>query len=285
MGFKTIDILIKSHEETLAIGQNRDLWIIEHEGFDSSDIANNLSNNLMFPGSRIKQKHIEHRRLSLVIKDPLVSNAEKTRNQMIAFFNPYYPLEISVDYCGVKRMILCELDGFKEKERNLWEPFECKIDFICEDPFFMDLEVTRIDLSKWEGGLRFPFSTPFKLKHRTEPILTIVNDGHVEAPMLMTFKGPAKRPKILNVTTGDFVQINKPLAFDENLVINTQDGRKSIVIDKNGVTSNAYHYINLDSKLDMKLCHGDNVLKYFNDDDERIINEVEIVFKRRYLGV
>ena len=154
----------------------------------------------------------------------------------------------------------------------------------CFDPYYTDPVDNRIALTSWEGGLSFPFTPPFTLAHRGAPTVQVFNKGHVPAPVLIIFKGPAVYPKVENLTTGQYVAVQKPLLEDETLYINTAYGQKSIEIEKNGVRSNGYNYIDLNSYLALTLAVGDNVLKYSSGRQD-LTNAVEVRFRRRFLGI
>ena len=154
----------------------------------------------------------------------------------------------------------------------------------CFNPYYTDEADSRIELTTWEGGLSFPFTLPFTLAHRGAPTIQVFNDGHVKTPVLILFTGPAVYPKVTNLTTGEFVAVRKELMEDETLYINTAYGQKSIEIEKNGVRSNGYNYIDKNSFLSFNLAVGDNILKYSNGRTD-LTNAVEVRYRRRYLGV
>ena len=49
-------------------------------------------------------------------------------------------------------------------------------------------------------------------------------------------------PKILNSTTGEFIQVNRELTSEDTLYINTQYRNKKVEIERNGVKINAFNY-------------------------------------------
>ena len=95
----------------------------------------------------------------------------------------------------------------------------------------------------------------------------IVNDGDAPTPLVVEFYGPAVNPKVINETTGEFIQLNQTLGLEEVMRINTADGEKSVIfIDAEGVERNVFNWIDLDSTF-FKLQVGENYLTYTADSD------------------
>lgn len=65
--------------------------------------------------------------------------------------------------------------------------------------------------------------------------MNIVNDGHVETPIEVEFHGPAENPRVTNLTTGEYVQVNRTLTSDDVLFINTAFRNKIVEIERNGI--------------------------------------------------
>lgn len=84
---------------------------------------------------------------------------------------------------------------------------------------------------------------------------SIVNDGEGAVPVTIKFYGPAESPYVLNKTTGERIQVNTNLDYDDVLVIDT--GAPSVEI--NG--ENAFHLLDLDSVF-WQLREGENIVTY-----------------------
>ncbi|MBP3906958.1 MAG: phage tail family protein, partial [Peptostreptococcaceae bacterium] len=138
------------------------------------------------------------------------------------------------------------------------------------------------ELTTWIGGLNFPLNLPFNLKQRGEDKKNIFNDGHVDTPVEVVFKGPAINPKIVNQTTGKFIQVNRELTSEDTLYITTQYRNKKVEIERNGVRTNAFNYIDLDSTF-FNLSVGDNLIEYSTQSLEP--QGVSIKYSQKYLGV
>lgn len=158
----------------------------------------------------------------------------------------------------------------------------CLISLTAHNPYWFDDENSE-EVTSWIGGCKFKFKLPFKLKTRGDKTKNIYNDGDVETPLEIIFKGPAVNPSIINLTTNEFIKVNRTLGSDDTLYITTDFNNKKVEIESNGVRTNAFNYIDLDSTF-FSLDIGDNMLEYTNDnvlDSNRVI----IKYKIRHLGV
>lgn len=157
------------------------------------------------------------------------------------------------------------------------------IEFFCPNPFWEKSIKESELISTWIGGWKFKFSLPFKFKQKGEPKKNIYNEGDVETPVEIIFKGPALNPKILNFRTGEFIKVDRSLTSDDTLYITTEFGNKKVEIERGGIRHNAFNYIDLDSTF-FQLQVGDNMIEYTtgNDLDPQ---SVEIRYRNRYLGV
>ena len=89
--------------------------------------------------------------------------------------------------------------------------------------------------------------------------------------------------KIFNVNTREYFKINKTMEAGEVITVTTHFQNKRVELNKNGVVSNAFNWIDTTSTF-LQLDVGDNLLRY--DSDEGLGNlEVSIWYTPQYLGV
>lgn len=153
------------------------------------------------------------------------------------------------------------------------------IQLYCPSPFWLDVEDTIDEIVTWIGGMQFPLQLPTAFATKGPKKINIINQGDVEAPVTVEFRGPATNPKITNHTVGKYIQVNKTLAAEDVLVITTHFGNKRVEI--NG--QNVFNWIDLDSTFWM-LQVGDNVVEYTSDDQVEPAS-VKITFRNRFVGV
>lgn len=127
------------------------------------------------------------------------------------------------------------------------------VDLVAPDPYWKSSKIT--EEPAFEPKFHFPFSGPFIMGIQRNERL-IFNDGDSPAPFFIDFYGPAESPIIENLTTGEFIRINKPLIEGETFRINTADS-SVYYVDEEGKETNVFHWIDLDSSF-FKLQLGEN---------------------------
>lgn len=153
------------------------------------------------------------------------------------------------------------------------------IQLSAPNPFWLDDFETSEEIITWIGGMRFPLRLPTTFAKKASKKINIINNGDVETPVKIKFKGPATNPKITNHTTGKYIQVNKTLLQDDVLVITTDLGNKRVEI--NG--QNVFNWIVLGSKF-WQLEVGDNIIEYTSDDEVESA-AVQVLYRNRYIGV
>ncbi len=149
---------------------------------------------------------------------------------------------------------------------------------ICHEPFWLDPYFESREMSYLMGGIQFRLMLPTMFSYRGFKRRAI-NGGDVAAPVEIEFKGPAVNPTVSNLTTGEFMTVNRELVEDDVLTINTAFGKKYVHI--NG--QNAFHYIDLGSTF-WQLATGENILAYESNNDS-IKTRVVVKWKNRYVGI
>lgn len=157
------------------------------------------------------------------------------------------------------------------------------INLMAPDPAWLDTSDNELLVSSVIGKFNFPISFPTQMGVLdNERIIT--NRGDMPTPVRIVFNGPAENPKIANETTGDFIKVARTLLDDEQLIVDTTFGAKQVIfIDKDGVESNAFGSIDLESQF-WWLEVGDNKIVYTSDSGGSAAT-VHLFFKQRYVGV
>lgn len=287
----TLSSGIDKNKRIIEISEKSNYKLTLIEGLESSDIEVNLCDNCQYDGKIVDNKRISSRSID-ISGEYKGRNMQKERENLISFFNPRNTgtllITLNENDEGITREIEYEIESFKIVQENIYAPLDFKISLICPDPFFKDRYETEKTIAVWEGGLQFPFSLPLEFRHKTEEeekqgaVLNVL--GHVDTPLEIEFEGPAKNPCITNVTSGEFIKINKEIKEDEILYINTAYGKKQVRIINQSYNKNAFNYIDLTSTF-FSLSPGENKIKYSNDDVKLVDQNVTIRYKNRYLGI
>ena len=169
---------------------------------------------------------------------------------------------------------------FNERKKN---HDKATISFYCQDPYWLDEEGQDIDIKSVRGGLKFPLSLPNKFSIVTF-YKEIINEGDTEAPVQIEYIGPALNPKIVNETTGEYIQVNMEIGEKEKLIINTAEGKETVNLITPHTTKDVYNNIDLNSTF-FKLIVGKNLIKY-SSDAETSKDSVRIIdYSNKYVGV
>lgn len=163
------------------------------------------------------------------------------------------------------------------------------IQLYCPNPFFRDVVETKEEIAVWVGAFEFPLEIPeegIEMEYR-EPslIVNINNKGDVTCGMKIQFKALAtvQNPSLFNINTREYFKINRTMESGEIITVTTHFQEKKVELRKNGVASNAFNWIDLDSTF-LQLEVGDNLFRY--DSDEGVDSlEVSIWYTPQYLGV
>ena len=208
------------------------------------------------------------------------------RSEMLKIMSPKLGRgELVYYYPGGAKRIVCAVEsapvfptGGDNKTRGYQKTI---LTLRCPLPFFTDLVRETIKLEDFVSNFRFPFKFPVYFATRGD-FFIINNTGDVPAPISVEFRGPAENPRITNVSTGEYIQVNKTLVAGEKLLINTEFGNKSVRYrDVNGIETNAFGLIDLGSTFfDLEL--RENEISFISDSGSP---EVYVSYRQRYLGV
>lgn len=155
------------------------------------------------------------------------------------------------------------------------------INLIAPNPYWQGTEVDKYKLEDFVGNFRFSFHFPVRFATRGDSRL-LVNKGDVPTPIKVEFRGPVTNPKITNLTTGEFIKVNRAIPSGYKLILDTSFGNKRVeIIAPDGVVQNAFHYIDLNSTF-FSLDVGENRFGFITDGGNP---EVYVEYKHKYLSV
>lgn len=167
--------------------------------------------------------------------DPVVRS--KQRQYMQRVLNPKLgPGTLRYEHDGGIKEITAVADGapaFPDKGQNPFQMF--LINLLCPDPYWRDLNQTSRALQAYVGNFTLPFTLPFELGYAGDRT-TLLNEGDVPAPVRIDIHGPTTNPQVINRTTGEFIKVNRSIAANEILHINTTPGQKRVEVYRDGDT-------------------------------------------------
>lgn len=169
---------------------------------------------------------------------------------------------------------------------------EFEINFIALNPFWKNETVTKEEIASWLGAWEFPIEIDEEspdgmiFGYREESvIIDCYNAGDIATGVVIEFKalGNLETPSLLNVKTGEYIQINSTMQAGDIITVNTEYGKKGAILERNGETIDCFKDIDVDSTF-ITLNVGDNILKY--DAKSGLDNlEVSIHYNPLYIGV
>lgn len=212
------------------------------------------------------------------------------RNTLLSVFNPKLDGKLIIDLGNEQRQIECKVEQapyFASESGQNHQDFS--VSLIAPNPFWQDINTTKEEVAIWRGSFEFPLELTeegIEIGFR-EPslIVNVYNGGDVPCGMRIQFKALATvvNPSLFNVNTREYFKVNRTMEAGEIISVTTHFQNKRVELNKNGVISNAFNWIDLDSTF-MQLEPGDNLLRY--DADDGINNlEVSIWHTPQYLGV
>lgn len=224
---------------------------------------------------------------NIVVQGTVRGDTERNRLILLSILNPKLKSKLIYVNAGVEKYIDCMVEKAPTITKERWPKY--LVSFFCANPYWQDAEEAKEEIALWVGDFSFPLeiiATGIEMGHR-EPSLIVntFNGGDVECGMRVEFKALATltNPSILNVNTQEFIKINKTMVAGEVLTVTTHFGKKKVESTLNGVTTNAFNFIDLGSTF-LQLDVGDNLFRY--NADTGIDNlEVSIWFVPQYLGV
>ena len=158
----------------------------------------------------------------------------------------------------------------------------CEIVLKATIPYWLDNDDNIFTIGGFIGGLHFPLVLPtiFGILGETS---TITNYGDVNTPVTIEFNGTATNPKVTNLTTNEFIEVETTLLAGEKLVITTEYGNKDVLFFEAGATEGvkAFNLINPESTF-FDLVVGDNLISFSSDTGSPLVT---IYYKQRYVGV
>jgi len=262
-----------------------------------SDIRNAIYsfNSMGQDGDTYLGNRIESRDIEIVgyIRERDKQRAQTLRRNLNHILNPQHTAQLIYEQGDHKRVIGCTVDNAPVFKREpIFEQFT--IQLCCLNPFWREENETRADIAAWIGsfefpvpqGLEIPIAGTWEIGFR-EPslIVNVYNGGDVRSGLRVDFRalGVVTNPYLLNVITQEFIKLNLTMEAGDVLTVNTGYGQKEVKLRRNGITTDAFRYLDVDSSY-LQLDVGDNLFRYDADSNLESL-EVTIYHNNLFLGV
>ena len=219
--------------------------------------------------------------LELIMMSNNWESLSELRRHASRVFNPKVEGTFEIHY-GDKRYaldVVPEALPYFVSEDAVGKTQKASISFRAPDPYWQSVTESEAEIVTWIGGLTFPLVFPISFAQAGAKKINVINGGDVETPVRVEITGPATNPRITNVTTGEFIQVDHNLGAGEVLTVTTDFGNKRVEIEG----ENKFHYINQETTF-FSLQAGDNIIEYTSEDVSDTA-KVKISYCTRYLGV
>lgn len=249
-----------SRGESITFRNGSSFFINSVEGLGDVDAEIQMQQAPYQDGSSYIDSVLTTRHISFQVNIRGVDDTDisQKRSKLAALFNPKLgPGTLEYRYGEVVRII----DAVAEHVPKFPSGFDNRgrrhqiglVDLICPNPYWQSTSIT--EEPAFESLFEFPFEGEFEFGMQRNDRL-IYNDGDAPAPIQVNFYGPADSPIIENLTTGEFIRINKRLEEGQIFKIDTADS-SLFFVDEDGTKTNVFHWIDLDS-THFKLEIGEN---------------------------
>lgn len=237
-------------------------------------------------GGRIESRDIE---ITGSINTRKKEEMLEYRRRLNRVLNPKFSATLVYEFGDFKRIIDCKVNADTFQRKYVFQDFT--IQLICHNPFWREEFEDKVDIAAWIGGLEYileiPEETGMQMGYR-EPslIVNVYNEGDVQSGIRVEFRaiGTVKNPSILNVETQEFIKFNNlAMVAGDILTVSTYYGRKEVTLLRDGVLSDAFRYLDVDSTY-IQLEVGDNLFRY-DAESNRDGVEVSIYHDNNFLGV
>lgn len=272
-------------DERLQLTDNRNYDVLDVSGTSPPAANLNYSSIVGLDGALFNSSVVGIRNIviTLNIHHPI----ELNRIALYRFFRPKH--KIRIYYANNSRDVY--VDGYVETfENNPWTQLQQpQISIICCQPFWISAAETVVRFDNSIALFEFPFSIPdegIEFSRYERLFSAFVNVGEIETGGLIRFEANddgIENPKFYNRTTGEYIGFNITMNRGDVITVNTEQGKKSAVLLREGIKTNLLSYRSIGSTW-VQFIAGTNEVSY--DADEGAENlETNLTIVQKFEGV
>lgn len=166
------------------------------------------------------------------------------------------------------------------------------ISLICPNPYFTDLEESKVSMATWTPKFCFPMISEknIGIEFATKNITTmgiITNNTNIEFGITIHFiaHGNVTNPYLINVETQEKILINIEMEAGDEIIITTQRGNKNVILTHNSksVSENINYLVEYESKF-IQMHIGNNTLRAGAKESEENL-ETNVYYSNEYEAV
>ena len=270
---------VNENGESITFTYDNGFLINKPVGIDTLQVSLSQTTGIDQVGATIQSANVQPRPVTvsgILVGEFVKNNKEK----MLSVVRPDLTAKFYADdyYLNVRPTSTPTIDP-KEKFANF------QFSVLAAYPYWQRDSSIRSALS----GLQYMFKFPWNISRSYQfaqlmetQFINVPNHGQLPVPMTATFfaRGDCVNPKLTNVNTGKFMEINKSLIAGERVVVEITHDRTYVTSSVDGDIRGA---LSLKSTLN-RLEVGDNVLKPEAEEGKSQL-EVSIDFATEIVGV
>lgn len=247
------------------------------KGIDSLNVSHSQSQGIGQVGATIQSSNIQPRAINV---SGILSVTGANKDALLTVVRPdlwgrFYADDFFLDVRPSATPAVGPGETFADFTFSLIAPY----------PYWQSTQTKELALSGVEPGFKLPcnftetfrFGTPISLQY-----INAVNAGQVPVPFTVSIlaNGVVENPKLVNMITGEFLELEKTMSPGERIIIETTHARTNVTSSIDGDIRGA---LTLDSTL-FRLNVGDNLLKPDADSGKSDM-EMNVSFAVEKVGV
>lgn len=259
MGYKNLSKTFKYINELgneIIFEYDNGFLINKPVGIDTLSVSVSRASGINQIGDTVQKKKIEPR--PITISGIFVGNSQqKNKEKLISVIRPDIKGKFYADDYFLDTVVTISPDtgnrtDFSKFNFSLLAPY----------PYWQSKNISKKVLSGLEYRFRLPinFTKPYKFAETIKTkFININNNSQVPVPFKVTFstKSSCTNPKLINVSTGQFLQIKKTMVAGEKIVVDITHNKTYVLSSTDGDISGA---LTLNSNF-FRLQIGENVVK------------------------
>lgn len=279
----------KSSGEILTLTDRESEWqVIDIQGLNPPAAQINMTQIVGMDGAAYNSSFLNTRNIVIMIR--INGDVEKNRQTLESFFSTKRMIRFF--YQTESRNLFA--DGIVQA--NEYDPFTIseimQVSIICPSAYLSDADEYFVDLSDSQAGFYFPFSIevndPIEFSsYEVGRTTNIINNADAEAGIVfhILVLDDVTNIVIQNVGTGESLSLTGDFDAGDRLLINTDPTNLEMLMTRNGVITNLFPALSLDSVL-LTLAPGPNLIGYMVDGHAHD-NMVKITatYRQQYRGI
>lgn len=270
---------VNENGESITFTYNAGFLINKPIGIDTLQVSLSQATGIDQVGATIQSANVQPRPVTVsgtLVGEFVANNKEK----LLSVVRPDLTAKLYADdyYLNVRPTSTPTIDPTAK-----FSKFQFSV--LAAYPYWQKDENAKVELSTVEYGFKFPWNISKEYyfgKIVETQFFNITNMGQIPVPFTATFfaRGDCVNPKLTNVNTGKFMEINKSLIAGERVVVEITHDRTYVTSSVDGDIRGA---LSLKSTLN-RLEVGDNVLKPEAEEGKSQL-EVSIDFATEIVGI